>query len=917
MPFGLTNAPATFQRTLDILLSRYKWKTCLVYLDDVIIFSRDIESHLDHVEQILTVLHNAGVSLKLKKCNFFTDTVKYLGHIVRPGTLEVDLATVTALKQATYPKTQTEMRSFLGLCNVYRRFVPQYSKVSGPLNDLLRKEVPSTLPELTQEQKDAFHKLIQLVTAPPILKLPRSGLPYSIDTDASKSQIGCALFQTHPDGKRHPVGYWSRTLNQAERRYSVPEQECLAVVWSLLTLRPYLAFEKFTVNSDQSSLRWLMELSDPSGRLMRWRLRLSEFDFEINYKKGTSNSVADCLSRLNTQGGTTVPTDNDIPCFVASHEKNEEEVDFIEFDYEEEDHVLVTNSASRQEENLKTITVEELLRAQQEDDFCSAVRARLNGGERIPFALDETGVLRRHVERHPQIVVPESLQARVLYLSHHSKIAGHPGGRKLYYSLRRHFYWPSMPVACYATVRNCVSCAKNRIKLRRVSKKMKLFPASGPLEFVAIDILGELIRTPRRNRYLLVISDRYSKLVRTVPLKKISAIEVAKAFVHHWVFVYGPPALLLSDNGSQFTSKLFKEICNLLGTANVFNTTYHPQCNGQVERFNRTILASLRHYVGEHPKDWDLFSDALTFAYNTQAHKSTNLAPFELVLSRPPPPVALQGEPQLNNVQGSSQFHTKWKEWLRALMSTASTEMAKNQARYKANFDARIRRNKEAEQVGKGSYVFIRKDYSNPNEKRHKLADIVSDPFKVVDVNEDTVVVVDGADEIRISRDRVTPAPVSDVTQDELSRPDDIVSSPVRIESSPIGTSTLGASHGLADLPSLAQDNAPQRTGVVHRAWPRRRSRSRQHNYARMSSHATPDGVEDQPTEVEDSMPARNQPSELVFQPSEREQQEETEEEELPFKGAITRSRSKVLEKRQAEQRKVRFNPRLSIIPPL
>ncbi len=156
-----------------------------------------------------------------------------------------------------------------------------------------------------------------------------------------------------------------------------------------------------------------------------------------------------------------------------------------------------------------------------------------------------------------------------------------------------------MPLDCYATFRICTICEKNRIRLRRDSNLMKLFLASRPLEFVAIDILGEIIKTLRGNRFLLGITDRYSKLVRTVPLAKITAIEVANAFVPNWVLVYSPPVSLLSDNGTKIIAKFFQHVCLIFGLENLFTTTYNPQCDGQVKRFNRTFLDELRHYVAD------------------------------------------------------------------------------------------------------------------------------------------------------------------------------------------------------------------------------------------------------------------------------------------------------------------------------
>lgn len=220
MPFGPINAPATFQRTLDILLSGYRWKSCLVYLDDIIIFSKAMPEHVEHVRAVLQVLKDAVLSLKLKKCHFFTGAVDYLGHVIRPGLLEVATKNTEALKGFQQPRTQTELRSFIGMCNVYRRFVPNFARVAAPLNALLKKGEPVELRDFGPEETGAFELLKEALASPPVLKLPRSDLEYSVDTDACDHQVGCALFQTYEDGTRHPIGFWSRSLTSAERIYS-------------------------------------------------------------------------------------------------------------------------------------------------------------------------------------------------------------------------------------------------------------------------------------------------------------------------------------------------------------------------------------------------------------------------------------------------------------------------------------------------------------------------------------------------------------------------------------------------------------------------------------------------------------------------------------------------------------------------
>ena len=259
-------------------------KIVTVYLDDIIIFSKNKENHLRHVEQVLSAMNCAGVTLKLSKCSFFTDRVKYLRHIIKPGCLEIDTAHVKSLREAKPPKTKKELRSFLGVCNVYRRFVKNYAMIAAPLTDLLEDRSPDLLNELDTSEMKAFHVLIKAITKPIVLALPIADARFSLDTDASDGQIGCAFFHEH-EGKRRPVGYFSRTLTKPERNYSVSEKECLGIIWAVMTLRPYLLGVGFDLNTDHSSLRWLMNITDPSGRLLRWRLCLSKFDFAINYKR--------------------------------------------------------------------------------------------------------------------------------------------------------------------------------------------------------------------------------------------------------------------------------------------------------------------------------------------------------------------------------------------------------------------------------------------------------------------------------------------------------------------------------------------------------------------------------------------------------------------------------------------------------
>ena len=198
------------------------------------------------------------------------------------------------------------------MANYYRRFIPDFTKKSAPLNELLLKHNPDKF-ELNDTQLEAFKTLIDEILSPQVLALPQKGLQYSVDTDASIYGVGCALFQIHENGVRRPIGFWSRTLTQSERNYSATERECLAAVFAVKTLRPYLLYDHFDLHSDHAALQWLFKIEDPSGRLMRWRLRLAEYSYDIKYKKDASNHHADAMSRLATLSPTNPESDDDEP----------------------------------------------------------------------------------------------------------------------------------------------------------------------------------------------------------------------------------------------------------------------------------------------------------------------------------------------------------------------------------------------------------------------------------------------------------------------------------------------------------------------------------------------------------------------------------------------------------------------------
>jgi hypothetical protein len=744
MPFGLVNAPASFQRAMDIILAGVRWNCALVYLDDVVIYSRTFAEHMRHLDQVLGLLRKANVTLKLRKCRFAAREVDYLGHTIKPGRLQMQDAKVAALKGVRRPTTKTELRSFLGLANVYRRFVSGFARIAKPLTDLTKDEVPPLLPSWTAEQVGAFEELKRVLARPPVLALPSYDREFVLDTDASGHQVGCVLQQRGDDGALHPIGFWSRVLNDQESRYSTTEREALAIVWAARTLRHYLEGRRFRVRTDHRALSWIFGASSSdNARLARFRLKLAGMDFVVSHLPGRQNRAADGMSRVGSDAPSAKTDDvteyDNVPCLIIQELPPR------------------TGPLVEGVEEWNAITIAEMRDAQGVDPDCERLREQLAApGSTCDEDADGLLVRLSPMTARTQVVVPRALRERVMSLAHYPRSSGHPGGTRLFASLRREFFWPQMAADCKAFVSRCPSCARKELKgKRRHTALLKLFPPSAPLEFVAIDILGPLPKTKSGNRYLLIISDRFSKLTRAVPLAEINAVDVAVAFFNDWMSVYGVPLILLSDNGPQFASRLFQAACATMGVRQVFTSTYHPQTNGQVERFNRTVLEKLTHYVAAEQDDWDTSVRSIVYGYNCQVHASTGFSPFELVLSRPPTVPILEARPVNPKGKTKAAFRVAFLRQLAALAQGTREKLSVQQERYKQVYDAHVRvRNQEIEA---GDLVFVRTYADAPGSP--KLLAPSSGPYVVRSRTDRMFKVETPSGIVHVNSDRVTKAP--------------------------------------------------------------------------------------------------------------------------------------------------------------
>jgi hypothetical protein len=298
MPFGLMNAPATFQRLMDNVFYDVTWKFVLVYMDDIIIYSKTLEDHRKHLEQVLQLLINAGLKLNPDKCDFFRKQILFLGHMVSGEGIKPNPMLVEKIKNCTPPTTKRKVRSFLGLASYYRRFIRDFSKIAKPLYTLTKQDVTFCW---TEECQRAFEYLRTCLTTKPVVIYPDFNKPFILHTDASNYAIGAVLAQTDENNKEHVIAYASRILNQAEVNYTVTEKECLAIIWATKHFHNFLQGHDFSIVTDHEAIPWLKRHKQPKGRLARWIIHLSEYDpYTIIKRKGSDHTNADALSRLET-----------------------------------------------------------------------------------------------------------------------------------------------------------------------------------------------------------------------------------------------------------------------------------------------------------------------------------------------------------------------------------------------------------------------------------------------------------------------------------------------------------------------------------------------------------------------------------------------------------------------------------------
>ncbi|WVZ63831.1 LOW QUALITY PROTEIN: hypothetical protein U9M48_013429 [Paspalum notatum var. saurae] len=570
MSFGLTNAPAYFMNLMNKVFMEYLDKFFVVFIDDILIYSKTEEEHEEHLR---LKLRDHKLYAKLSKCEFWLDQVPFLGHIVSKGGIMCH-----GLEGAEVVK---EVRGFLGLAGYYRRFIESFSRIAKPMTSLLEKGVPFIW---TKERQAAFDELKKRLTTAPVLTLPDLTKGFTVYCDASKEGLGCVLMQ---EGK--VIAYASRQKHEVN--YPTHDLELAAVVHALKIWRHYLFGNRCEIYTDHKSLKYIFTQNELNMRQRRWLELIKDYDLEMHYHLGKANVVADALRRKSY-----------VNMAVAFQMPFELCAEFESFKLGFVHHTTVATFEAEP-------TLEQEIRNHQKtDEKIQEIREQIKLGKAPHFCEDEQGT----VSYKNRICVPDvdSIKKLILSEAHDTAYSIHPGSTKMYHDLKERFWWYGMKRAVAEYVAVCDTC--QRVKAEHQRPAGLLQPLKIPewkWEEISMDFIVGLPRTQKGYNSIWVVVDRLTK-------------------VAHFIL------RIISDRGSQFTSRFWEQLHDSLDSKLWFSTAYHPQIDGQTERTNQIIEDMLRACAIQYGASCDKSLPYAEFSYNNSYQASLKKSPFEALYGR-------------------------------------------------------------------------------------------------------------------------------------------------------------------------------------------------------------------------------------------------------------------------------------------
>jgi RNase H-like domain found in reverse transcriptase/Reverse transcriptase (RNA-dependent DNA polymerase)/Integrase zinc binding domain len=730
MPFGLTNAPAVFQAVMHHLFSKYLNKFVLIYLDDILIFSRTKEEHMKHLALVLGTLDEECLKANLKKCDFFKTELRFLGHVVTRDGLKADPDKVSTVNDWPTPKSVYEVRSFLGLATYFRRYIQDFAKIATPLTNLLKgltaddkkgklmqrgklpaEQVASIEKAFsnrwTSDCQKAFEQLKNALTSAPVLKLPDFEKPFVLECDASEDAkaVGGILLQ---DGR--PVAYTSKKLSGPELNYSVSDMEMLAAIYALREFRPYLEGKPFTIVTDHQPNTYLDKSNNSHTlkRRARWLYESAGYDYQWQYKPGKRN-IADPLSRAPQHFAcmcTVIP--------AGPYKGRGVHMGAVATGVHRG--FLVSTALPTKGKRKRKRKASQLVPEVSDDaligrfvveSFLTRVRKGLDGMSKLSAKeLDARGY-KRDADgliwtKQDLLYVPnvESLREDCISAVHAHPTSGHYGLRRTLEKVREVFFWEGQKADVQRFLRTCDSC--QRCKAPRMKPQGELHPLNIPFrrwQSIAMDLITDLPVTQNGFDSIVVFVDRLSKMVHLAACTKtVTADQLGDLMEQHVFRLHGLPQDIVSDRDIRFNSSFWQESCEDLQIKMSRSTGQHPQSDGQTERANGILEDTLRHFVSPYQQDWDKLLAVAEFAMNNAYNESIKTTPFMLNYGQSPDTPVIAALRRKNpNV---NKFVGRWSEQLKEARDCL--EAAQQRQKYHAD-----KKRRPAEELAVGDYVLI------------------------------------------------------------------------------------------------------------------------------------------------------------------------------------------------------------------
>lgn len=788
LPFGLNVSPNSFSRMMQIAFSGLCASRLFLYMDDIIVPGKSEKEHIENLEETFKICRLRNLKINPDKCQFFRTEVLYLGHICTANGIRPDPSKFKTIKDYPRPHDSDAVRRFVAMANYYRKFIPEFSITSIPLNSLTRKNTPF---EWNSDCENAFVKLKNQLASPTTLAFPDFTQEFTLTVDASLLGCGAVLSQ---EGR--PIAFASKSFSRADRNKSTIEQELIAVHWSIGHFRPYLYGKHFIVLSDHKPLVHLYSLKETTPKLTRLRLDLAEYNFSIEHIPGKTNVVADALSRIHIE---------DIKA-IGDKKRDYELEQSIKITTRSMTNKKINQNTSTNEQNLeRTIREPNIMHATtnmnmkgipilhtnvvenalgltltssvhhkfmsqryifafdtpiiQDIQFPQLFLSQLGklAGERnikqIKMftnedifricAINTLKTLGNQILQDLQLILLEPIEKineiserkRLIALYHDDPIfGGHPGTKRLLAKLKRHYTWKGMFNDVKQHVTSCRECQLSKPNAKIIEPMVITETPQKPFDIVIVDTIGPMARSANGNTYAITMMCDLTKYLVTAPIPNKEAKTVAKAIFEKVVLIYGPMKTLLSDQGSEFVNSVMRELCDMLKIKQKTSTAYHHQTVGSVERNHRVFNEYFRTYI-KSLAEWEEYLAYFNFCYNTSYHSSLDhkYTPFELVFARElniPNIILNNGVDPLYNID---DYAKEAKYRLQVTNAMAKELLEKSKCRAKRAYDTKIN----------PLELKINDRVKLINENRHKHDHMYKGPFIVIGIESPNVTIID------------------------------------------------------------------------------------------------------------------------------------------------------------------------------